>query len=254
MIKPLFAYAAIALFSFCGCEKEPTTTDDKTTFKSYSVYEGETLAELQLTNEVSFKYNAQRQLVLKTEKLYEDGSMMGSIFYDYEYRNNQVIETYSSDFTGTKVAYERGYIFLNANNLVEKDSTVDLSDFTTYVSHYTYENGHRIYNYIDDTMNSGSVFAWMGDNQTHEYLISGLMGRFEIAKYEYGNKLNTIDFGDFWLDGEKSKNLPEKCTEPNYEYTYTYKIESDGFVSERITTFSSPGGPPNGYEKIVYHR
>lgn len=253
MKRPLFAFATIALFALCGCEKEPTTTVDKTTFKSYSVYEGETLDALQLTSEAIFKYNAQGQLVLKTEKLYEDGVNYGSYIYDYEYKNNQVIETYSSDFTGSKVAYERGHIFLNANKLVEKDSTVDLSDFTHYVSHYTYKNGHRIYNYMDDTLNSGSVFAWKDDNQTHEFLI-GIMGRFEIAAYEYGSKLNTIDFGDFWLDGEKSKNLPEKFTEPNYEYTYTYKIDSDGFVSERITAVSSPGGAPYRYEKIVYHR
>ncbi|MCL9981195.1 MAG: hypothetical protein NBV77_07090 [Bacteroidia bacterium] len=253
MSKSLNIILLVGLFALYGCEKDPTTNDEKTAFKSYSVYEGESLTSMQLTNEFTFKFNAQGLLVLRTNRSYFNGLLQGTWYSDFQYQDNTIVESRSSDMN-MSVPYLRMFHLLNKDRLVVTDSIVVLSNSNNTVNHYTYENGHRIYNYLDDTMNSGSVFAWKGDNQTHEYLIVGLMGRQEIAAYEYGNKLNTIDFGDFWLDGEKSKNLPEKCTEPNYEYTYTYKIESDGFVSERITAVSSPGGAPYRYEKIVYHR
>jgi hypothetical protein len=107
--------------------------------------------------------------------------------------------------------------------------------------------------YTKDTMDA-QVFHWHNGNLTKEYEMNGLMGRVLIMSYNYGTKANTLNTGDFWNNGMKSANLPESATEPNNEYKYTYKIESDGFISEELMSVSSPGGLPYRYEKKVYTR
>jgi hypothetical protein len=240
-----------------GCDKEePSNNPVLNSFlvKSITLYEGDDLNVLEISSKTTLEYSGQNQLVSKKIDFYQNGTDYGSLYYYYNYYNKLVVESDFFEEGSQKIPLRKTYFKLNDLNHVVEDSTVDLTDNSTWVIYRTYNDKHqRIYRYSLDTLDGG-VFEWVDHNVTKEYLMNGLMGRFLIMSHEYGSKKNTINMGEFWLDGEKSEFLPEKSVEPNYEYHYTYKMELDGFVSEKITAISSPGGVPYRYEKFVYTR
>ena len=250
----------LLLFALSGCTKDDNSTNNQSSanpflVKEYTIFKGNTLSELEISEKVDFKYNSQGQVTSLTRYLYQSGTLMSSLEKDYAYNGKIILENDYINSKGTKTHVMKSFLTTNNLNHVVYDSSIEVTNPSSrWVRLYIYDNNSKLkYSYIDDTMR-GSVFEWNGNNLTHEYLINGLMGRFLIMTHTYGNKKNTINTGNFWNDGEKSENLPEKSVEPNYEYNYTYKIESDGFVSEKITAVSSPGGTPYRYELIVYTR
>lgn len=256
----LLCFVAIMLSTILSsCYKEDSNTNTPTSNpllgKSYSVYTGSSLNALELSETFEFQYNAQGKLTSKIQKYYENSISKMAHYFDYTYSGNTIIQNDYFEYNGNKSLLEISYLKLNARNIVISDSNVDATNPSNFrVRKYIYNtNNQLLYSYIGDTTN-GSVFDWSNGNLTKEYLFNGLMGRFLIMTHIYGSKTNTLNTGNFWNDGEKSINLLEKSLEPNYEYNYTYKIESDGFISEKITAVSSPGGSPYRYEKTVFKR
>ena len=251
---PVLFFAMSALF--VGCQKDESTTQDtprSLKCKSYKIYEGEDLSELELSQSFSLQYNAQNQLVSTIESYYDESVLLFTTNYDYTYQPNLVIESVRY---GTEKSYSRkSFLHLNAQSLVIKDSTVDYEDEDeSKVIHYTYNNQNkRVYKYLSDTLDGGFVYTWKQNNIDQEFRISQ-MGRTPIISCQYNSSLNTIDLGDFWYNGEMSKNLLETVIESDYEYRWTHKTESDGFVSEQNVAISFRGGDPVMYFKFVYVR
>ena len=257
----VYSFALFLLVSIIsGCGKEDTNTNNNTTpidsflVKSYNLYTGSKLDSLELSENYTFQYNSSGQVVSSLKTGYENGIQVGTIKSNFTYSSNMVIEKMVSKYIGNNGIEITSYYKLNNQKLIETDSSIDPNNMSSSVRKYTYENNKRIYRYVQDTNNGGNIFQWTGNNQTEEFMKYGTMPRFLIMSHIYGTKKNKNSTGDFWNNGEKSENLPEKSVEPNYEYNYTYKMDSDGFVTEKITAISSPGGTPYRYEKIVYTR
>lgn len=262
MKKPLNLLGCIAIMLttiLSSCTKEDQSTNTPTTnpmlCKSYSVYSGSSLNTLELSETFEFQYNNQGHVTSKIKSIYENSQLIGSNIFEYSYSGKQITEMTYIKISGNTTLTEKSYLTLNSNKIVISDSNVDATNPSNFrVRKYIYNtNKQLLYSFVGDTT-KGSIFDWSNGNLTKEYLFNGLMGRFLIMTHIYGSKSNTMNTGNFWNDGEKSLNLPEKSLEPNYEYNYTYKIESDGFIREKITAVSSPGGSPYRYEKTVYTR
>ncbi len=251
--------SALILISFESCSKEETSTNQTPTdpflVKTMTVYSGTSLDQLELDEKTVFQYNGQNQIISRKLSAYQNSYVVGTKTSTFSYSQNMVKEKYSAESIGNNGILLDFYYYLNSLNRVVKDSTVDLVRGYASVYIYTYNsNNQRIYSYVGDTTSGCSIFEWTGDNLTKEFSKYGTMPRMLNVSYTYGNLKNLNKTGEFWFDGEKSYNLPEKSVEQNYEYAYSYKIESDGFVSEKITTISNIGGSPYRFEKTVYTR
>lgn len=262
-IKPF----AIATFSMClslliSCNKEENTNNttknlDSVGCSSYTTYKGNSLNDLQIDEKTNLTYNDKGKLVLKTTEMYENNIVRATFYSEYSYLTNLVKEKTYLNYQGTILNSEIIFYGLNSKNLLTFDSSIDQTNPSNVrVTRRMYDNNnHTIFFYLNDTANDGTKYTWSNHNLINEYLVGGGPNPlFLIMSHTYGNKKNTINLGDFWNNGMNSYNLPEKSVEPNYEYNYTYKIESDGFVSEKITTISNIGGSPYRFEKTVYTR
>jgi hypothetical protein len=172
--------------------------------------------------------------------------------FDYTYSGNIIIENDIMTYQNQVIPIQKRWIFLNSDNLMEKDSILDFTNGRTSVKRRLYVNKHTVNNFSGDTLN-GKVYLWEGNNLKKEF-IAGFMGNTLIWSNHYGSKKNTIDMGYFWENGLKSENLPETSEEPNYGHVYAYKIESDGFVSEQLMSQTSGSSTPNYFEKTIYTR
>jgi hypothetical protein len=243
---------------FIGCETEAVYNNNKKKLhvSTMTVYSGIDVNNLEKKEYHVFKYNSDGNILSKFKNIYENNEMVGSDHSDYTYIDNTVIESSIFNFGGPETSINKTYINLNSNKLIYSDSSCDMLNSTSpavvrkRIYHAHSKVSHR---YIKDTMDA-HVFDWLNGNLTNEYEMNGLMGRVSIMSYQYGTNVNTLNTGDFWNYGMKSANLPESALEPNSEYKYTYKIESDGFISEESKSVSSPGGSPIRYEKKVYTR
>lgn len=255
----VLALSTAILVSFGGCSKDETNTNQTPTdpflVKTMTLYTGTSMDKLELDEKTEFQYNGQNQIISRKLTAYQNSYIVKAKTSTFSYSQNMIKEKYYAESIGNNGILLDIYYYVNSQNHVVKDSTIDLVKGYGSVTRYTYNsNNQRIYSYIGDTTSGSSILEWTGDNITKEYRKYGTMPRMLYASYTYGNVKNTNKTGDFWYDGERSFNLPEKTVDPNYEYAYTYKIESDGFVSECLTTITTTGGSPYRYEKIVYTR
>jgi hypothetical protein len=243
---------------FIGCETEAVYNNNKKKLhvSTMTVYSGIDVNNLEKKEYHVFKYNSDGSILSKFKNIYENNEMVGSDHSDYTYIDNTVIESSIFNFGGPETSINKTYINLNSNKLIYSDSSCDMLNSTSpavvrkRIYHAHSKVSHR---YIKDTMDA-HVYDWVNGNLSKEYEMNGLMGRVLIISYNHGTKENTLNMGDFWNTGMKSANLPESATEHNIEYKYTYKIESDGFISEELMSVSSPGGSPYRYVKKIYTR
>ena len=255
----LTCFINLSLISSCNKDENNNTNITKDSFgcSSYTLYKGNSLNDLKIDQKTSLTYNEQGKLAMKITEMYDNNVLMGTTNCEYTYLPNMVKEKTYLKYMGNIYNSEIIYYSLNNNNLLTFDSAIDQTNPSSVrVTKRMYDNdNHTIFFYLHDTTNDGTKYTWANHNLSNEYLKGGGPNPlFLIMSHTYGNKQNTINLGDFWNNGMKSYNLPEKSVEPNYEYNYTYKIENDGFVSECITAVSSPGGAPYRYEKAVYTR
>ncbi len=251
-----FMLIATLLFSCETDTENNANNNNKIMVSTMTLYTGNDINNLEKVESYTFKYNNDGNILSKVKSVYEKNTLVGSSYFDYTYTGNTVIEINAIDFGGTKTLVDRTYIKVNSNKLIESDSSFDLTSSSSpaLVKRRIYNSNQKVNYIFQRDTTDGFVYDWVNGNLTKEYLFNGLMGRFNIMSYTYGNKANTVNTGDFWNDGMKSANLPESALEPNYEYKYTYTIESDGFISEELISVSSPGGSPYRYEKRVYTR
>jgi phage gpG-like protein len=248
----------VTLLNSCETETETQFNNNinKIQVSTMTVYTGNDVNNLEKKEYYVFKYNSDGNILSKLKNVYENSELVGSDHSDYAYIGNTVIESSIINFGGPKTSIDKTYINLNSNKLISSDSSCDMlnSNSPAVVRRRIYQTHSKVsHKYTKDTMDA-QVFHWHNGNLTKEYEMNGLMGRVLIMSYNYGTKANTLNTGDFWNNGMKSANLPESATEPNNEYKYTYKIESDGFISEELMSVSSPSGLPYRYEKKVYTR
>ena len=260
----LFGVVSISL-GLVGCKKETTVIAPTPKIQynygircsSMEIYEGDTLTKLPKIEDWTFKYDYEGRIIFKTQRYFKaDGSVALTNLYDYKYDNQWVTEAYTMDFNNMQNLLEKKFIKLNALGRMVMDSTIDLSrPNSPTVRKYLYDaKNHLTNDYFSDTLD-GRAYGWTGNNLTHNFLMNGLMGRFLTQQDSFGILQNSLDFGDFWESGMRSANLPEKRTEPNYQYTFDYKMDPDGFVTEQLMSVINPTtGKAYHYEKRIFKR
>lgn len=254
--KMRFLSIVSLVFLLIGCDKKSETPAQVSTgfkCKTLTYYYGNDFANLDKFEVRQFNYNTLGNLVSVVQTFYSGKDTMVHNF-DYTYSGNVVIENDIMIYQKQVIPIQKRWIILNSDNLLEKDSLLDFTNGRTVVKKRLYLNKHTVNSYISDTVD-GFRFTWNGNNQIDQYIKSTAFDQL-IWTNHYGTKKNTIDLGDFWENGLKSENLVESADEPHYGHFYTYKIESDGFVSEMLMsqTDGQTGSAPTYWEKTIYTR
>ena len=266
-MKNTLFISTIILFSLgiTSCEKESTNTSNNTDRKVlndsqilyhyYAEYSIDLAGVENKWEEDYFEYDNQNRIIQKTQYYYDpSGVLYDTNKYVYTYVGNRVI---INKYSGSNVNYSRNIYTLNSNNLVISDSMFQ-KNFTPTLDflnedNYEYTN-NKITREFSRDGSSQILYFWTNGNlsKAEGYQNGVLKGSQNFGKYSI--LVNKNYAGDFFNNGKRNRNwIESEDADKPTAAVHTYKSDSNGFVTEDLTTYSDPTtGKITRYFKIIY--